>query len=234
MSLNYDGEHLLRSNENDMDAYTRYLREQDKSVEEILREAERESVHTALHAWYPLVPRAYKKSMFSSVKDKYPEAATHLEEAINEARSTEKIPSLMVASENIKYKGKTWTIYAYLKALVRYGLLEDPEHQIKVLTESELVRQLSDFSTRNAFSKKVFESDVKVLVIDNIGAPMTGPDENKRGSVWADFNDKARQSGIAFVLGMALPTKSKGYPSTYTTIEPIASDCIQLVLKDAE
>jgi hypothetical protein len=225
MSLSYDGENIFKTSKNDLDSYEKFQNEQREQGLAILNGIETKNRMKALVKWKQWCPKVYKNASIKAIRGFDPESADNITEAVKESKASGIPQSLIIRSAD-NTKGKTWAMYAYITNLIGAYIIDEPDSQVKIISEAELFSNLTDFVEKRSTMRSLFGPKVKVIGIDNVGRH-----EKDADKVWPIIEDKARNTNIGFVLCMTTKPNTPGDRNFYKHIQGIAENATFVSLK---
>ena len=238
MPIRYDGTNIYHQNKTDYDAYNAYMREQRQMSDDAINEQRRNESKRSWEQWMQWCPQDFRDASIESIRSHDPEVSDALEKAVKVSKESH-VPSSVILgsySYNNPYykpgsdkpseqrkliaKGKTWAMYAYVSALYAAGVIDDPIHQVVLITEAMMLDKLTSWQN-DGWLDTVFTPDTKLVIIDNINS---GAGEMKRAKygtdAWNRFSEEAnKHDGIGFVLSFSgdfndmglMPVKQIGF-----------------------
>lgn len=225
MPITYDGRNIYRKNNVDYNAYNDYMQAQKKRGDEAVKKQVKKQREVSWEQWMQWCPQDFRDASIESIGEHDPQVEEKLNKAVA-ASVRRNVPySIILGSaqkENPNYvkgsnkpgesryyipKGKTWAMYAYVSALYEAGVIIDPIHEVKIITEAELLDKLTTWNERdmNKWLASIFDKDVKLIIIDNINGGAGSMKRTKNGmDAWNRFLDESvKHDGIGYVLSFS-------------------------------
>lgn len=196
MPIQYDGNSIIRHNSINYESYHDYMDRSSKESERTSRAMRMAMARKSRSAWLADQPRQFRQASIQSIGEHDPKAMRALESAVEQSKSTGSPCSLIIGSKSedmgrdtVNPKGKTWAIYAYIKALIDADIIIDPAAEVAMTDEVSILDGYTDWknATLSKTRRTLFEGR-RLVVIDDINSDAGMMKRNKYGKdAWSRF-----------------------------------------------
>lgn len=206
MAISFDGVDIIKHPSVDIKSYEQWKKNHDSNIDRMLEKETVEAEHEAVREWAKSIPDEYKKASIAKLS-KYDHAAGSLMRKALDRSISKGRPRNMVIHSSTKASGKTWAVYAWIEDLVRNHVIRDPENEVYVTTEAELINTLTNYGDQqmmNSTRRTVFTHRRKLIVITDCGA-MLDRQKKTRISFWEKVLSYVHGTSVAFACTMSRP-----------------------------
>lgn len=199
MAITYDGDSIINRPPVQFDRYREWRRFQDGLDDATIRREEDRRKSAAMSVWLSYCPVAYRKATVKSITVWDRASGLTMKDAVLESVRTGRPVNLVIRADR-QVKAKTWAAYAYVSALIKQGVITDPDTEVLFTTEMELVDGISNFRKRDQLMAGAFRNgERKLIVIDNVGSTSTYK-ESTVASAWDRITEECERNGTSVIL----------------------------------